>query len=68
MALWLAADCEIGFNGGHGTVAMLLANPELTVHSFELVRRVISAISSELVRYSCATIKSALPERLICLC
>ena len=28
--------CEIGFNGGHGTTAMLLANPELQVHSFEL--------------------------------
>ena len=28
--------CEIGFNGGHGTAAMLLANPKLQVHSFEL--------------------------------
>ena len=28
--------CEIGFNGGHGTVAMLLANPKLVAHSFEL--------------------------------
>mmetsp|Transcript_24829 Transcript_24829/g.50385 ORF Transcript_24829/g.50385 Transcript_24829/m.50385 type:complete len:256 (+) Transcript_24829:143-910(+) len=28
--------CEIGFNGGHGTAAMLLANPKLEVHSFEL--------------------------------
>ena len=28
--------CEVGFNGGHGTAAMLLANPQLTVHSFEL--------------------------------
>ena len=28
--------CEVGFNGGHGTVAMLLASPRLQVHSFEL--------------------------------
>ena len=28
--------CEVGFNGGHGTVAMLLASPSLQVHSFEL--------------------------------
>tara|TARA_B110001452_G_C15232565_1_gene426872 strand:- start:307 stop:2625 length:2319 start_codon:yes stop_codon:yes gene_type:complete len=28
--------CEIGFNGGHGTVAMLAANPQLTVHSFDI--------------------------------
>ena len=28
--------CKVGFNGGHGTVAMLLANAELTAHSFEL--------------------------------
>ena len=30
--------CEIGFNGGHGTVAMLLANPNLTVVSFDLAQ------------------------------
>lgn len=28
--------CEVGFNGGHGTAAMLLASPSLQVHSFEL--------------------------------
>lgn len=28
--------CEIGFNGGHSATAMLLANPRLTVHSFDL--------------------------------
>ena len=29
--------CEIGFNGGHSAVAMLLANPHLHVHSFDLM-------------------------------
>lgn len=28
--------CEVGVNGGHGTAAMLLANPELVAHSFDL--------------------------------
>ena len=28
--------CEIGFNGGHGAVAMLLANTNLVAHSFDL--------------------------------
>lgn len=28
--------CEVGVNGGHGTVAMLLANPRMTVASFDL--------------------------------
>jgi hypothetical protein len=28
--------CEIGVNGGHGTVAMLLSDPELDVVSFDL--------------------------------
>ena len=28
--------CEVGFNGGHGTVAMLLASSSLVAHSFEL--------------------------------
>ena len=27
--------CEIGMNGGHSTVAMLEANAQLVVHSFE---------------------------------
>ena len=29
--------CEIGFNGGHSAAAMLLANPRLMVHSFDLM-------------------------------
>lgn len=29
--------CEVGFNGGHSAVAMLLANPRLVVHSFDLM-------------------------------
>ena len=29
--------CEIGLNGGHSMVAMLLANPALTAHSFDLL-------------------------------
>ena len=28
--------CETGINGGHGTAAMLLANPHLVTHSFDL--------------------------------
>jgi hypothetical protein len=28
--------CEIGVNGGHGTAAMLLANPEIVAHSFDM--------------------------------
>ena len=28
--------CETGVNGGHGTAAMLLANPHLVTHSFDL--------------------------------
>ena len=28
--------CEIGTNGGHGTVAVLLANPQMSVVSFDL--------------------------------
>ena len=27
--------CETGVNGGHGTAAMLLANPNLVAHSFD---------------------------------
>jgi hypothetical protein len=27
--------CETGVNGGHGTAAMLLANPKLVAHSFD---------------------------------
>ena len=29
--------CEVGMNGGHSAAAMLLANPHLTVHSFDLM-------------------------------
>ena len=29
--------CEIGFNGGHSAAAMLLANPSLVVHTFDLM-------------------------------
>ena len=29
--------CEIGVNGGHSAAAMLLANPELVVHGFDLM-------------------------------
>ena len=30
--------CEIGMNGGHSAVAMLLSNEHLEVHSFDLIR------------------------------
>lgn len=30
--------CEVGMNAGHGTVAMLLANPKLTVYSFDIMK------------------------------
>jgi len=42
--------CEIGFNGGHGTTAMLLANPKLRVHSFELGGYTYTAPAEALVR------------------
>ena len=42
--------CEIGFNGGHGTTAMLLANPKLQVHSFELGGYLYTAPAESLVR------------------
>ena len=42
--------CEIGFNAGHGTAAMLLANPKLQVHSFELGNRAFTAQAEALVR------------------
>ena len=29
--------CEVGLNGGHSSVAMLLANPTLVVHAFDLL-------------------------------
>jgi hypothetical protein len=31
--------CETGVNGGHGTAAVLLANPSLVAHSFDEVRQ-----------------------------
>ena len=30
--------CEVGMNVGHSAVAMLLANPQLTVDTFDLMR------------------------------
>lgn len=42
--------CEIGFNGGHGTAAMLLANPKLQVHSWELGDRPYTAPAEALLR------------------
>ena len=42
--------CEVGFNGGHGTVAMMLANSRLTVHSFELAGYLYTMPAMELVQ------------------
>ena len=42
--------CEIGFNGGHSAVAMLLANPNLHVHSFDLMGWGYSNETSRLLR------------------
>ena len=45
-----ATYCEVGFNGGHGAVAMLLANPTLKVHAFELgANGPYSATAAEIV-------------------
>ena len=41
--------CEIGFNGGHSAAAMLLANPRLQVHSFDLMAWRYSNRSLELL-------------------
>eukprot|EP00322_Chrysochromulina_rotalis_P019453 CAMPEP_0115870768 /NCGR_PEP_ID=MMETSP0287-20121206/22508_1 /TAXON_ID=412157 /ORGANISM="Chrysochromulina rotalis, Strain UIO044" /LENGTH=374 /DNA_ID=CAMNT_0003325523 /DNA_START=107 /DNA_END=1231 /DNA_ORIENTATION=- len=42
--------CEVGFNGGHSAAAMLLANPKLTVHAFDLLMWKYSNTSSALLR------------------
>jgi len=42
--------CEIGFNGGHSSAAMLLANPRLTVHAFDLMAWHYSNATSALLR------------------
>lgn len=42
--------CEIGFNGGHSAAAMLLANPRLQVHSFDLMIWGYSNETSRLLR------------------
>lgn len=44
------AYCEVGFNGGHGTVAILLASPQLHVHSFELGQFPYTHTAQEMVR------------------
>lgn len=41
--------CEIGFNGGHGTVAMLLANPQLNVLSFDIGGYPYSKVAVQIV-------------------
>ena len=42
--------CEIGFNGGHSSAAMLLANPTLTVHAFDLMAWEYSNATAALLR------------------
>ena len=42
--------CEIGFNGGHSAAAMLLANPGLLVHSFDLMAWRYSNRSQDLLK------------------
>jgi predicted O-methyltransferase YrrM len=42
--------CEIGFNGGHSSAAMLLANPQLTVHAFDLMMWKYSNVTTSLLR------------------
>lgn len=42
--------CEIGFNGGHSAAAMLYANPDLIVHSFDLMMWQYSNATTALVR------------------
>ena len=42
--------CEIGFNGGHSSAAMLLANPTLTVHAFDLMGWDYSNVTAALLR------------------
>ena len=42
--------CEIGMNGGHSTVAMLLANPRLTAHVFDMMAFGYSAHVAKLLK------------------
>ena len=42
--------CEIGFNGGHSAAAMLLANPRLLVHSFDLMAWRYSNVTSSVLK------------------
>ncbi len=42
--------CEIGFNGGHSSAAMLLANPHVTVHAFDLMMWKYSNATAALLR------------------
>ena len=42
--------CEIGMNGGHSVVAMMLASPTLTVDTFDLMRWNYSQPVKELLR------------------
>ncbi|KAK3244343.1 hypothetical protein CYMTET_46039 [Cymbomonas tetramitiformis] len=42
--------CEIGMNAGHGTLAMLLANPRLQVHTFDLMAWKYSEPHAKLIR------------------
>jgi len=61
--------CEVGVNGGHGTVAMLLANPRMTVVSFDLgewpysrhVYDLISIAFPNQVRFMVGDSKQTLP-------
>lgn len=41
--------CEIGFNGGHSAAAMLLTNPRVTVHAFDLMAWPYSNATSALI-------------------
>ena len=44
--------CEVGMNGGHSAVAMLLANPQLKGHFFDLMRWNYSQPVARLLRSS----------------
>ena len=41
--------CETGFNGGHGTAAMMLANPRLQVHSFDWMQNPYAERAAQLL-------------------
>lgn len=44
--------CEIGMNGGHSTVAMLVSNPRVTAHVFDLMRFNYSQPVADLLKMS----------------